>query len=469
VLIAAYLATSYFGWRRTLIDDEVWTIFHAGQSLSEQIQSIRSDLVHPPLLYLLVRIWVGLFGQTDGAAKAFPLLMNLPTLVLFAWLASRVTLHWRLASALFAAKYLDPVNALNEVRMYGLGVLLAVAAMVLWEKWRENPTNAKLTGWALLMTLLVYTHLFGAVIVFAFVAANWLCGPRRSAFTLSSLVAGLAFLPWLLYALPVYLATPPRILHVAKIPFVAKLPYIFMGAIPDWYLTGVILTVAAILAHLVLLIFAWRGLRGIWPPHLQVQHAARWLWVAMLVVGIPVLYLSLYYVLVGPNFHPRFILAIMPAYWLSIILLAELEWRRGRILLYAVFVPWAVAILALNLVQARTTSPAYQAAVVMSGEHRPGDLILCKGMCDGLYWEWIHRLGRTRRIEALVGGGPMDVLQQVPVEKLDLGGTFRVWLAFGPDEKTATEIAFLKQHGFALQKESPHGRPYLLLLTRPGG
>jgi uncharacterized membrane protein len=47
------------------------------------LQAIRGDLVHPPLMYLIERCWVSVFGQTDSAAKSLPLLFNIPTLFLF--------------------------------------------------------------------------------------------------------------------------------------------------------------------------------------------------------------------------------------------------------------------------------------------------------------------------------------------------------------------------------------------------
>jgi GNAT superfamily N-acetyltransferase len=476
LLIAAYLVTAYFGWRRTLIETEVWALYHAGQSLTDQLQSIRSDLVHPPLMYMIERIWLGAFGQTDRAAKALSLVVNLPTLVLFSWLASRITRRWRLASALLSTIYLSVGSAPDQVRMYGLGILLTVAAMVLWEKWVENPTNGKLAGWGLLLTLLIYTHLFGSLIVIAFVVANWMYGPRHWAFTFVSAVPGLAFLPWFLYVLPEYLhrGLGENLTWVEKNPILglAGVPSLFMGFLRVSSSTNKILVLAAILAHLVLLGIAWRGLGRVWPPHRQTRHDAQWLWASLLLASIPILFLLLFSVLVAPAFHPRFILGALPAYWLFIILLADLDWRRGRILLYAVFVPWAAVGVARALVYARTPSAAYQAAVVIAREHRPGDVVLCKSPCNELYWEFTRRLGRTESIQALADTSaqqiaPLDVLPRIPIEKVDLGSSSRVWFVFPPGQATGLESEFLQRQGFTLHNAYPAGRPCVILLTRP--
>jgi hypothetical protein len=475
LLIAAYLVVGYLGWRRTLIETEVWALYHAGQPLSEQLQSIRGDLVHPPLMYMLERIWLGTFGQTDSAAKALALVINPPTLVLFTWLASRVTAHWQMASALFAARYLIVGSAPNEVRMYGLALLFTVTAMILWDMWREKPTNGKLAGWTLLMTLLVYTHLFGALIVFAFVVANWLYGPRRWTFTFASMVSGLAFLPWFFYVLPVYLSRGlrPNLTWAEKNPFIgfARVPYILMGSAAPSPSAAKILMIAAVLVDVALIVLVWRGLGSVWPPHRQSQHAAQWFWVALILTAIPILFLFLFSVLATPAFNPRFILGAFPGYCLFVILLADLDWRRSRLVLYGVFMPWVVAMIALTVVQAPIRSVAYRAAAVIAGDHRPGDVILCKGSCNPLYWEWTRRQGGTGRIEAIVGPFDpemvsMDVLPQVPVEKVDLRGANRVWLVFAPGGNPQAETAFLQLHGYALEKEYPAGRPYLRLMAQ---
>jgi hypothetical protein len=56
------------------------------------------------------------------------------------------------------------------------------------------------------MVLLIYTHYFGLLMLAGFVVVNWLFGPRRRAFIVAAAAAGISFLPWFLYVLPVYQA-----------------------------------------------------------------------------------------------------------------------------------------------------------------------------------------------------------------------------------------------------------------------
>src|SRR5712692_6752669 len=119
LLVAAYLLVGLLTWKRTLIPDEIRALLLAAGPVEKELEYVRKDAVHPPLSFLLDRWWLGAFGQTDSAAKALPLVLNIPTLFLLTWVASRMTSQWRLASFLFAAPFLRAGSAVNLVRMYG--------------------------------------------------------------------------------------------------------------------------------------------------------------------------------------------------------------------------------------------------------------------------------------------------------------------------------------------------------------
>src|SRR5579862_3675408 len=198
------IGVSLLGLGRTLVGNETWALYWDAQPLHEQMQVLRFDMVHPPLAYLAQRAWLLVFGQGDTAVKMFPVLVSLAAVTLFTWLAADVTAHWRMASFLFSSIYLQVGGDATQVRMYGLVVLLTVAGLLLWEKWREQPTNARLAAWTICMVLLVNTHLCGALTVLAFVLVNWLFGQRRVAFTLAAAGVALAMVPWLIYVSSAY-------------------------------------------------------------------------------------------------------------------------------------------------------------------------------------------------------------------------------------------------------------------------
>ncbi|HEV8384251.1 MAG TPA: hypothetical protein VGQ11_05205, partial [Candidatus Acidoferrales bacterium] len=168
LLVGVYLALAALFWHRMFIDTEAWALCIASQPFSQQLEQIRSDLVHPPLMYLIQRAWLAVFGSTDNAAHALPLVIVPPAILLFTLLATRITAHWRLLSFFMCTMFLRVGAATVQVRMYGLVLLLVTAALLLWDNWRTNPRNSTLAAWTAVMLLLVYTHLFGAVMLFAF-------------------------------------------------------------------------------------------------------------------------------------------------------------------------------------------------------------------------------------------------------------------------------------------------------------
>ncbi|HEV8524316.1 MAG TPA: hypothetical protein VGQ71_07435, partial [Terriglobales bacterium] len=292
-LLAIYATISVVGWRRTLIDTEVWALFHAGRSFGEFMNAVRGDLVHPPLFYVIEWLWVRAVGHTDTAVKTLAFLINVPSFFLFTWLAARVTRRWRLVSFLFFGLYFRIGSTPNQVRMYGLGLLLTIAAMVLWERWHERPSNRSLIAWTFVAVLLVYTHLFGLLTLAGFLVANWLAGPRRRAFTAATVGAALSFLPWLFYVLPVYrsrgladnLTWVPKQIHVA----LGILSYGLLGEVEAAQSSRILFAVLAAAINFAVLLLVLRTATRLWPPTAGAHAGRRWFWVAMTLVAVPIL------------------------------------------------------------------------------------------------------------------------------------------------------------------------------------
>ena len=473
LLVALYLAVGFVGWGRSLIGTEIWALYYAGQPFNQLMQAIRNDLVHPPLIYMVERAWLHLFGQTDNAAKALALVINLPTLVLFTWLATLVTRRWRLASFLFCGTYLTVGSTPNQMRMYGLGLLWTVAAILLWDWWRKEPRASRLIAWTVVMMLLVYTHFFGLVLLAAFWIVNWLYGARRWAFTAATALTGLVYLPWLLYVLPVYVADG----LATKVAWVNK-PHRALAALPSFYLGYLNVPglrfaqiAAAAVVHLALFWLAWRTVRRLWPPRRDSENQARWFWTAALLAGVPIVLLFGFSVVVTPVFHPRFVLGALPGYWLLVVLLGEFGGRAGRVMLYGIVLPWVLVSIGVALGQSLVPTPVRQGTLLLARELRPTDLILCSGVGNQMYWEWTRRLGRSGRIEVL-RPGPTDwrlsVLPQTDLDGLDLGGVGRVWFFYSAEKAVAPVKEFLAAQGFVL--ETPRGAetPFLLTFAKTG-
>lgn len=401
LLVVAYVAFCWLIRDRTLIPDEVWALVNAELAWSVQIASVRADFVHPPLIYVLERLWIAVFGFTDAAIKTLPIAINVIALALFPFLAARVTRRWRLASALFLTFYLHVFSTPNLVRMYGLIVLLAIVAMLAWDRWRIHPTHGALAAWTLTMALAVLTHFYGMLLLAAFVLVAWLQGPRRVAFTVAASVAALAFLAWLAYVYPVYAARglkgnlgwiEPNLLQAMVIVPFHFLTMIPSGANPvqsDWWaaLPGMkylVLGAIALNALLFALPFARRRTRAI-----------DWHWLGPLTVlaFVPMLLLAGASLVVGPAFDTRFVLGSVPAYWLWVAAVADQGGTTGRALLWVVFVPVVLLSAVLPLRHDLAISPLRDAVAVIVRERQPGDILLADNQIGPqAYWE-LRRVG----------------------------------------------------------------------------
>lgn len=174
----------------------------------ELVRWLRHD-GHPPLYYLLLHGWSGLFGTGDVAVRALSGVFGLLTLPL-AWVAGRrrggPVLAWVtvtfVALSPFAIRYSD------EARMYSMVMFLAFAGYLLVDDVlrRGNGGRLRLVGIALVAAALLYTHYWALwLLAAAGLVVLWRAfrapepADRRTAWKVvgALVVGGLLFVPWL--------------------------------------------------------------------------------------------------------------------------------------------------------------------------------------------------------------------------------------------------------------------------------
>jgi hypothetical protein len=484
--VLLYGIVGFIGWNRTLIPDEIRPLLLAAKPLKEQLEFARLDLVQTPLSYLFQRLWLNIFGHTDGAAKASALLIGSLTLVLFTYLASQITPHWRLTTFLFSVPYLRIGSAVNLVRMYGLLLLLTVVAILIWEQWRKQPHTSRLMAWALVMTLMAYTHGSGLLLLPAFVLINWLYGPRRWTFTIAAAIPCLALLPWIAYVFPVYQSRGIE----ANVIAIRKNPTIVLGELPFFFLSGEdpgggtplpplhaqalrpTLKIAAGVLHLMLLFLAGRKIYQLWSLPRRGEDMARWFWISVLLCGTPITLLYGFSLGLTPVLHARYVLVGLTGYWSLLVFLGYFNGRASKMILIGIFLPWVLASILLTLKQNMTPSPARQGTLLVAREMRDSDLILCdKHMPLGwqVYWEWTRRLGRSGHVEILpsrMATWLQSILPWKELDRLDLEGVDRIWFFYSGPRFVASVTEFLGARGFVLDKQYNGTFPFLLVFKK---
>lgn len=186
---------------RSLWADEGWTVLlSAGPRLSDVVQTMASDQ-HPPLFFVLFRLWRGVTGESEFAMRTFSVLIGLVA-VAGVYQLGRTLFDARtgaLAALILALADLH-IDLSQEVRHYSLLATLLIFSSLFYVRWWRKPTRANRLGYVAASTALLYTHYLGAYVLLAQALHMALSvrPARRLAQGLCLLGAvGLAFAPWM--------------------------------------------------------------------------------------------------------------------------------------------------------------------------------------------------------------------------------------------------------------------------------
>ena len=522
LLVAVYVLGGLLTWRRTLLPDEIRPLLLAAGPFAKQLEVARGDLVQTPAAWVMARVWLNVFGQTDTAAKAFALVLGIATLILFSILARRVTRHWRWAMFLGGAVFLRAGSSPNLVRMYGLTMLCCVAAMLLWDLWRERGRGGWLAGWVVCMAVAVNAHALTLLLLPAFVVATWLRGPRRLLFTAAATIPALSLVPWILLVLPVYRerGVEANVKSIADDPLkaTAKLPfYLLSGEAPgtespleELYIAHPIpssLKWASLLLCVGIMGFSYGGRLGSrsgslartggpvdgtggevsadagrarnpdpsaggGPESSQADEGGvrspGWDLFAVILTAVPIGLLYLISMVWLPIVTARYLLGAVPAFWLMLVIHAHRGGWPGRLALGLV-AAWMLASAGLAIRLNRPLGPARIAATRVAAEHQPGDLILIdrhNPLGWQFTWEWTRRLHEEGRLVIIDSPNRpawlRDLLPGPLLGEFDPGGAPRVWFVHwvpGLRDRIGDRLAGL---GY---RETGYGEPDVAVLS----
>jgi hypothetical protein len=201
-LVCLYVAARL--WRLTQFNlgrDELFSLETARLGWRALLAAVVADVVHPPLFYLLLKLWLLVGGEHLRWLKLFPTLTAILTVVPLLLLCRALRLR---AYATNTALALVAVNGYlvayaHELRMYSLLLLFTLCALWLFVRFWHAPRPGKLDLCALFAVhlLLVYTQYYGWLVIG--VELLFVLGWRRQrARTFTAIIAlvALCFAPW---------------------------------------------------------------------------------------------------------------------------------------------------------------------------------------------------------------------------------------------------------------------------------
>ncbi|MGO9751149.1 MAG: glycosyltransferase family 39 protein [Solirubrobacteraceae bacterium] len=200
--VSLYLRTRYLGGQFWM--DEALAVGISSHSLSAIPGVLRHD-GSPPLYYLLLHVWMSVFGSSEVATHALSLLFGLLTIPVGMWagwslLGKRAGVY---AAVLFAFNAFITQYS-QETRMYSLMTLLGLIATAGFLHGFVYRRRRYVAMFALAQALMLYTHawgiLYGAASVLALLLVYRLSDERENLIkdgVLAYLGVGVLFAPWL--------------------------------------------------------------------------------------------------------------------------------------------------------------------------------------------------------------------------------------------------------------------------------
>ena len=350
VVLAAFAVQVTTLTRQSMWLDEVMALYFTRGSLTETLQRIVQPDDNGPLFYLLLFVWRRVAGVSDFAVRYMSVLFAVLTVpLLFRWVRRLLT-----DRSAFAAVWLFVCSPFvlwyaQEAKMYALHMMVSVASsLVLLEAFRKGSW----WRWGLyvvLVSTVLYSHLFGAFLVASQGLMALLLGWRRPrrllAYIASMLLLGVAHLPLLSFAWRMVRHYRPRDIWRGFVPLHTIIrdaigQYFFRVPAPGVSWTVLLLPTGLILAGALLLYLRRRTDGGVLVLHAMVP----------VLIFYPVSFSV-------PVYTAKYLAAVVPALFALAAWGAEALARLWRPLGLLVLV---LGMLMLNAVARDMTDPAMQ-------------------------------------------------------------------------------------------------------------
>jgi hypothetical protein len=199
VFVAGFLAMRL--WRLTypaLDGDEIFSLLLTRSDWHGLMAGAIHDAIHPPLFYVLLKVWTWIGGESLLWLRLFPVIASLLCLIPFFLLCRRLEISPMARNLALGIAAVHPYAVFysQETRMYCLLVLGGLVSTWRFQRYLDEPSRRNLVWLTLVNLLLVYTQYYGWLIVgLEFLYLLWL---RRSirGFAVSLLVIAVLFAPW---------------------------------------------------------------------------------------------------------------------------------------------------------------------------------------------------------------------------------------------------------------------------------
>lgn len=297
--------------------DESFSIHAALQSLQHVLTLIDPT---PPFHNLLLWGWIKLFGISALAVRSLSVLISMISIYVIYLLGKRYSQRTGLFAAFLLA--ISPIHVwyAQEARAYALLFLLSMLSMYFYLKFLDKPDKINILGYIIISTLMMYTHLFGFLILlvqflhFIFVRKHW------KEWISCMIAIAFLFVPWLLKL--------PEIISMNFVSF-TSLPERSLSIFHEVYNAFLFGKTWPLIGGVIMLLYAYLFIRHIFSKR---RSPVMILW-----LFVPVLAVYVFSVFVTPIFLIRYVLiSSIPMFLILAIELARTKRPQLLIMLIAI-------------------------------------------------------------------------------------------------------------------------------------
>ncbi|MFT3744590.1 MAG: glycosyltransferase family 39 protein [Pyrinomonadaceae bacterium] len=198
-LIAIFVTLRIWKMRETCLwFDEIFSVHAASQPWDSILNFIALDLIHPPLFYLILKVWIAIGGDSVTWLRTLPIAFSVLAILPLILLLSELKRNFKVRLLTLCILIISGsvLKYSIEVRMYSL--MLCLSLFSIWLFVRTAERRKSVLPLLSVNILLVYTHYFGwfvvaseLVAVLLFYRENW-----KKVFAMAA-VTFASFAPWI--------------------------------------------------------------------------------------------------------------------------------------------------------------------------------------------------------------------------------------------------------------------------------
>jgi uncharacterized membrane protein len=246
-LLAAALRVYRIDWQSVWVD-EIYSLVVTDPSrpFEEFWERVLAD-VHPPVYYLLLRVWSAEFGQTELAVRALSALFGLLT-VIAVYVVFRPVLPplGRLGLMLLIAVSPAAIHYSQEARSYALLIFLSTVMTGLCAGYLRamSPREAiaRIAGLTFVGALASFTHYFGFLLTAAAFSTCWTASVHNRGRAIRVAIGGVLlaalFLPWVAYHSRFMSSGLQRVDWIGQMPFGLSVGWFVQLVFGGWLALG---------------------------------------------------------------------------------------------------------------------------------------------------------------------------------------------------------------------------------------